>query len=573
MRKLFSFLLPYKKRVLAGIGALLIVDLAQLVVPLIVRAAIDRLAVGVATPLLLLKYALLVILIAVVVAVFRFFWRYLIIGVARKVEEKLRNKIYNHLLKLDSYFFSKMRTGDIMAHLTNDIDAIRMSIGIGLVASADAIIIALFALFFMISLSPLLTLYTMLPLIPLTAVVLGFGRMIHRRFTRVQEAFSLLTEKVREFISGIRVIKAFVQERGTSNRFKEVNEYFIKVNMELVKVWGLFNPLISLLAGSSMALVLLLGGKKVLYGDITLGDFAAFSSYLGMMAWPMMAIGWVVNLMQRGTASLKRIEKILSTGPNIKDDREAREYRIKGEIEIKSLNFSYNGRRILQDISFKIEAGKTLGIIGKTGSGKSTLVHLIPRIYDPPLDTVYIDGIELHRIKLHSLRSQIGFVPQDGFLFQDTIRENVAFGKPDATDEEIINVLKIAEIFDEIDNFPDGIYTRIGERGVTLSGGQKQRIALARAILKNPQILILDDALSQVDAEKEEKIMQNLKKLRMGKTNIVISHRVSAIKDSDLILVMDGGRIVERGLHEELIARMGLYRRFYELQQLAEMKL
>jgi ATP-binding cassette subfamily B protein len=570
MLYLIKFLWEYKGRVVLGLLALFIVDGAQLVVPLIIRRAVDDLATGLILPQNLVKYSLIIVGLAIIVAIFRFFWRYFIIGTARKIEENLRNRIYHHLLKLQASLYEKAKTGDLMAHAVNDVDAVRMALGMGVVASADALIISFFALAAMITISPLLTLYTLLPLPLLTFIVLGFGRMIHKRFRDVQAAFSDLTERVREALSGIRVLKSFVQEKGETEHFKRVNEDFVKINMKLVKVWGIFFPIISFLAGTSLAIVLLFGGRKVVLGDITLGDFVAFSSYLGMMVWPMIAVGWVVNLIQRGTASIKRINIILATKPDIEDTPDSFSPEIEGEILIKNLNFSYDGNsKILEDINIHIKRGMTLGIIGRTGSGKSTLVHLIPRIYDPPSNSIFIDGVEIKRIKIQTLRSSIGFVPQESFLFSTTIKENITFGR-DIDENEVIMAAKLASIYDEIMDFPNGFETPVGERGVTLSGGQKQRIALARAILKNPKILILDDSLSQVDAETEEKILKNLKKNRRGMTTIIISHRVSAIKDSDYIIVMDEGKIIEEGIHEELIKNGGLYQRFYEMQKLEE---
>ena len=572
MRDILRHLLRYKGRLALGLLALLIVDGAQLVIPLILRKVVDLLALGVITPGLLFRYGLFVAFLALIIGVFRFVWRWFIMSTTRIIEMEIRNGLYAHIIKLSASFFNRARTGDLMAHATNDIDAIRFAMGMGLVASADAFIYAVFSLAIMITLSPLLTLYVAIPLVPLIFIVLWFGKAIHRLFERVQASFANLTERVREALSGIRVIKTFVQERGQEKAFREASEDFVRRNMELVKVWGMFHPLLMFLANISMGIVLLAGGRKVIMGNISLGDFVAFTNYIWMLAWPMMAIGWVVNLLQRGSASMKRINRILSIEPDIKEKKDAIDREIEGEIRIERLTFAYPGseRPVLRDITFALEKGKKLGIFGKTGSGKSTLVHLIPRIFDPPEGSLFIDGHDVRDYRLLRLRRSVGFVPQDSFLFSTSIRENIAFGKPDATEEEIIEAAKVAEIYDEIMEFPDGFDTVLGERGVTLSGGQKQRIALARAILLNPPILIIDDALSAVDTETEEKILNNLKKVMAGRTSIVISHRVKAIMDSDLIIVLDNGEIIERGTHEELLEIGGFYKELYELQMVAE---
>ncbi len=572
MRDIIRHLLRYKGRLFLGLLALLIVDGAQLVIPLILRKVVDSLALGIATPSFLLRYGLYIAGLAILIGVFRFFWRWFIMSATRKIEEEIRNNLYAHIVRLSAGFFTEARTGDIMAHATNDIDAIRYAMGLGLVTTADALIYAVVSLAIMISISPLLTLYVVIPMPLLTIVVLYFGRAIHTLFEKVQISFAMLTEKVREAISGIRVVKSYVQEKGAEKVLREASEDYVKRNMQLVKIWGMFHPLLAFLAGTTMGIVLLAGGRKVILGNISLGDFVAFTNYIWMLVWPMIAIGWVVNLFQRGAASMKRINHLLSIEPEIKDRKDAKDIEILGDIEVRRLTFAYPGsdKPVLKDITFKLERGKKLGIFGKTGSGKSTLVHLIPRIFDPPDGTIFIDGYDVKEIKLNKLRKSVGFVPQDGFLFSTTIRENIAFGKPDATEDEIIRAAKIAEIYDEIMEFPDGLDTVIGERGVTLSGGQRQRIALARAILLDPPILIIDDALSAVDTETEERILNNLKEVMKDKTSIVVSHRVKAIMDADLIIVLDEGEIIERGTHEELLEIGGFYKELYELQMVAE---
>ena len=574
MREILHYLWGYRNRVLLGLAALFVVDGAQLITPLIVRQAIDQLASQGTAPLWV--FALLIAGIAVVVAIFRFFWRYFLWGTSRRIRRDIRNQLYQHLVTLSANFFNNARTGDIIAHATNDVEAVGMTCGFGLLGLADAIFMVTFSLAAMISISWQLSLYAFIPLPFVTVFVILTGRIIHSRYKTVQESFATVTEKVREALSGIRVIKTFVQESGFSNDFAKSNQDYVDKNMKLVRVSGVFDPMIAFLAGLSGAIVLWLGGSRVIGGDISLGSFVAFTTYLAMLTWPMMALGMVVNIVQRGTASMDRLQKLLDTRADIADVPDAQPFPRRVNLDVHHLTFAYpsdaelsaNGHSaVLHDLSFHLKEGQTLGIIGLTGAGKSTLIHLLLRVFDPPEKSISIGGVDLRKIQLKELRKHISLVPQDPFLFSAKLSENIAFGKPDASPEEIRKAAEMAGVYEEIQEFPQGMDTIIGERVVSLSGGQKQRVAIARALLTSPKLLILDDALSAVDAEKEEQILQNLKSVLQSRTAIVISHRISAVKDADLIIVIERGRIIERGRHAELLQLNGLYARLYELQQ------
>ncbi|UCF10000.1 MAG: ABC transporter ATP-binding protein [Candidatus Bipolaricaulota bacterium] len=569
MRELVKWLWRYRGRVLAGFVSLLMVDAAGLAVPLVIRDAIDRISAGTGD---LWRSGLIITGLAVVVMAFRFLWRYFFIGSSRRIEYDLRSRLYGHLLSLPASFYNDRKTGDLMAHATNDVDAVTRACGFGVLTLADPLFMIPVAVGIMLSIDPRLTLYAVLPLPVLTVFLLFFGRVIHHRFEAVQAAFSAVMEKVRENVSGIRVVKSYVQEPGTERDFAVTNQQFVDRNMALVRIWGLFHPLIELLSGASLAIVLWIGGIAVVRTRISLGEFVAFSQYLLMLTWPMISIGWGVNLLQRGTASLGRINRLLGEEAEILDPASPRPLQ-DAAIEIRNLTFAYpsgNGRRgepALCDINLAVEEGTTLGVVGLTGSGKSTLAHLIPRVFDPPVGTVRLGGVDVRDVTLADLRSSIGFVPQDPFLFSATIAENIAFGRPDAAQDAIERAAKLAGIHDEIMEFPEQYETTVGERGISLSGGQKQRVAIARALLLEPRIVIFDDPLSAVDAEREEFVLGNLREFFRGRTTLIIAHRISAVQNADRIIVLDHGRIVEQGRHEKLIAADGVYQRIWRLQQ------
>ena len=574
-KDLLFLILRYKRGLIIGLTSLLIVDTAQLIIPLVVRGAINSLSLGQATGPLLARYALYVLGLVLLVAGFRYLWRYHIIGSSRKVEEYLRNKLLFHIHTLSPTFFDRSKTGDLMARSTNDIEAVRIAAGMGILWSFDAFFYFVFSLSFMFYINPILTLYTFLPLSSIAIIVLVFGRYIHDRFERAQEGFSTITERVQESLSGIREIRAFVQEEGRMEEFTEVNQEYVKRNMSLAKIRALFFPLIMLIGGLGTALVVLFAGSKVILHEINLGDMVAFISYLGMLTWPLMAIGWIINIIQRGMASMARINRILSVCPVIKDERGALQVDIGGKIEYRNLSFAYSGRKslALNDVSLLVPAGTKVGIVGKVGSGKSTLIQLLTRTYNPPSGSLLIDGIDIRKIRLSSLRQAIGVVPQESILFSTSIRENIAFGNPKLQEKEMIEAAKVCQIYEEITQFPQGLDTPVGERGITLSGGQKQRIALARALLKRPRILILDDAFSSVDVETEKAILVNLKDITQDLTFLFISQRISAVRNMDFSVVLDEGKIVEKGTHAELLHLGGIYAGLFERQKTAQEEL
>ncbi len=558
-----------------GVLALLLVDAMQLVIPRIIKRAVDDLTTGAGNRGDLLDYALFIAGLAAGIAVFRFAWRYLIIGTSRHIEEDLRNEIYAHLQRLSARYYSEHKTGDLMAHATNDLNAVRMACGFGVVALVDAMILGVAAIGFMLVLNVRLTGLALIPMPIIALFTLRAGKMLHRRFERVQEMFSDLTERVRESISGVRVVKAYVREDYELSRLADAGQEYIQKNIRLVRVWGAFFPFIMTLSSMSVVIIIYFGGRQVMLGTISTGDLVAFTSYLAILTWPMMAMGWVVNIMQRGSASMGRINRILESEPEIKDAPDAVEPEsIEGDVEFRDVTFRYEEdlEPALADVSFTVPAGGTLGILGRTGSGKSTIMNLLLRIYEAQEGEVLIDGIDVRKLKLSSLRGAIGYVPQDTFLFSDSIRENIRFGRPSAMEEEVREAARIAGVLEEIEDFPEGFDTTLGERGVTLSGGQKQRVAIARALLVDPAIVALDDALSSVDTATEERIQQGLSSALRARTSITVSHRISSIKHADEIIVLEDGRIIERGTHDELLAEHGLYADIYERQLLeAEM--
>lgn len=575
MRKLKSLLkytMKYKKRYFIGILFLIVVDIVQLIPPKILGGLTDSLAQGNATTSTITKAILYMMVIAVTMSIGRFMWRIYINGTSRMIEYDIRSKFFKHLQSLSTNFYNENKTGDLMALATNDLNAIRMALGQGVIMFFDALVLTIATLFIMLSINVKLTLLALLPLPFVALISRKFGKKMHKKFTRVQKCFSKLTDLAQENFSGIRIIKSFVQEEKEFERFAKENQNNFEANMDFIRIWGVFSPLIELISSLSFVVLVAVGGVFVILGDISLGEFVAFNMYLGNLVWPMMAVGWVINVLQRGFASLERVEEILNQKPEIIDKYVHEVESIKGDIVIKDLTFIYPKATYpaLKNISVNIKEGETLGIVGRTGSSKSTLVHLLLRLYNIPNEKIFIAGEDINKIPLNTLRHNIGFVSQDPFLFSTTIAENVNLAFDELDMEQVYEATKNADIYENIIDFPEEFKTMVGERGVTLSGGQKQRISISRALIKNPELLILDDCLSAVDAKTEAKILENLNGIMKNKTSIIISHRISAVKEADQIIVLDEGEIVQRGKHDELKNQEGIYKDIYEKQQIEQ---
>jgi ATP-binding cassette subfamily B protein len=509
---------------------------------------------------------------------FRFLMRRIIIGASRDIEYDLRNDFFAHLQRLPLSYFQARRTGDLMSRATNDLNAVRMMIGPAVMYSASTLLTFVVGIILMLSIDAKLTLIALIPLPFVSVSVKYFGSAIHRRFEHIQAQLAEVSAVVQETLSGVRVVRAYCQEPAETQRFRRANLEYLERNRGLIRLQGMFFPSMSFFLGLGSLLVLWLGSREVIRHRLTLGEFVAFNAYLVMLSWPMIAFGWVTNMLQRGMASWKRMLEVLDVVPEIRDSAAAAPRpvaQIRGVIEVRDLTFAYDGTVVLEHVSLTIPAGQTAALVGVTGSGKSTLINLLPRLHDPPPGTVFIDGVDVREMPLSVLRGVIGFVPQEPFLFSDTIAENIAFGAPADVDStrrlaEIQRAAAVARLDKDIADFPAGYDTTVGERGITLSGGQKQRTALARAVMIDPRILILDDALSAVDTYTEEEILSRLRGVMRQRTSIIVSHRISTVREADQIFVLDNGRIVQRGSHAELVAREGLYAELYRKQLLEE---
>ncbi len=571
-RQLFTlipYLKKYQAKIIIGATMVLLTNIVAVVSPWILRNAIDRLYLEVSRDILL-YYASLLIAASAVEGLFRFLMRRILIGVSRNIEYDLRNDLFSHLQSLSPSFYQRNPTGDIMSRATNDLSAVRMVLGPGIMYSINTLFTAVLTISILVTLNLQLAILTLLPLLAVSVCVKYFGNQIHQRFERIQEQFATLTTLAQENVSGIRVVKAYNQEEAFIGRFQEANQDYVDRSLSLVRVWGVFNPLLTFLLGLSSVGLLWYGGRQVIQGSMTVGDFVAFMAYLSMLTWPTIALGWVINIFERGSASMGRMNQIFQSRPEIRDESSSTLSTLEGHIQVKNLTFSYNGAPVLKNVSFEIPAGQTLAIVGRTGSGKSTLVNLLCRLYQVPEAGIFIDGSDINNIPLETLRTHIGYVPQETFLFSETVQQNIAFGRPEASLQSIQESAKISNIWPDIQEFPRKFETFVGERGITLSGGQKQRIAISRALLVNPRILILDDALSSVDTDTEEKILQGLAGEFTNRTVILISHRISTVKMADQILVLEKGEIVERGTHDELLKTEGHYATLYERQLLKE---
>jgi ATP-binding cassette subfamily B protein len=573
----FNLIKPYFLRrrfsVLIGLLCLITVDVLQLFIPRVIKSAVDDLTFLRTSISGLGRYAVYIIALAGLIGLFRFLWRHWLMGLSREIEEGLRNSLFFHIQTLSASYFNQMKTGDIMAHATNDIHHIRMAASMGLVALTDAVLLGTATIGFMAYIHVRLTCYVILPMPFIVLCARFFSRRMHHWYEIVQAGFSDLTETVRERYAGIRIIKAYTREADSVAALEKLSTDYVDNNLKLARITGLFFPMMTFFSNLSLTLVLFMGGRETLYGDITPGGFVAFISYLGLLTWPMMALGWLINLMQRGKASLERVNKILQTAPEIKEHPDARPFDgLKKEIVFENVRFAYgtDSPQAIDRITLRIKAGGILGIVGPPGAGKTTLLSLVPRIYDPSEGRILMDGTDIRHLRLNDIRAQIGFVPQEPFLFAGTIRDNITFGNKDISESALDQAVEDAALQGTIRSFPKGLDTVSGEKGVVLSGGQKQRVALARAFLHQAPILLLDDPISQVDMETGTAIVRSIRKTARERTVIIVSHRLSAVRFADQIIVIKDGQPQESGSHDELMGREGYYSKTFRLQEIEE---
>jgi ATP-binding cassette subfamily B protein len=576
--RLWPYLQRYRRTLLWGILTVVLSNFFTVLQPRLIGNAIDKLKVGLETKQMdetgLLMYAGLVVALSLIAGFFTFLTRQTIIVVSRHIEYDLRNDFLQNIQKLPLSYFQNTSTGDLMAHATNDISAVRNALGPGIMYPTDTLMTFTMALAMMLSADWGLTLWALIPLPFVSYAVYRLGQAIHQKFEVRQHQFSLLTQRAQENLSGIRIVKAYVREKYEIRRFFDLSWDYLKKNLVLARIQSVMWPLMFMLVGFSLVITIYFGGLRVIQGTMTIGTLTAFFGYLSLLIWPMIAFGWVTNILQQGAASMTRLIKIYDTVPEIQDSggTDFSISSIQGAIEFRNVSFTHKNARTpsLVNINLRIPKGTTLAIVGYTGAGKSTLVNLVPRLYEATEGEVLIDGVDIRRIPLELLRNNIGYVQQETFLFSDTLLENISYGVDNGTVEHVGRAAEIAQIAREIQEFPKGFETMIGERGITLSGGQKQRASIARAIMRDPKILILDDALSSVDTETEEEILLRLREVMKGRTSIIISHRISTVKAADHIVVLDNGRIVEEGTHSTLVSLGGIYAELYEKQLLEE---
>jgi ATP-binding cassette subfamily B protein len=569
LSRLYPYLYEHRGRLALGFVAIIFSNAFQMMTPWVMGRAVDSLY-GSVTRSQLLYFAGGIIGFTILEGICRFGSRWWFIGASRDMEYRLRADVLAHLQALPMSFYQKNKTGELMSRATNDLSNVRMLLGPGIMYSVNTIVTAIVALAFMLSIDWRLTLVSLIPMPIVSIGVRKIGFHINALTEESQAKLGDLSSRVQESMAGARVVKAFSQEAQEIEDFRKMNEALIEKNNQLIRVTSVSFPLMQSVIGVAVVIILWFGGREVVQGGISRGQLVQFIFYLGTLAWPMIALGWVVNLLERGRASLQRIHYILDAEPAVREQADTPPFEVRGDIEFRNLNFSYNGHPVLRNVSLRIPEGKTVAVVGATGSGKSTLVQLIPRLYDAPPGTLFIDGVPIEEIPLGPLRRAIGYIPQDTFLFGETIRENIAFGVESASDDQVERAARVSNILDDVRQFPLGFQTIVGERGITLSGGQKQRTAISRAVIRDPRILILDDALSSVDTYTEEQILHELEDVMKGRTSVLISHRVSTVKDADEIIVMEHGEIVERGDHDALLAHGGYYAELHRRQLLEE---